>query len=244
MSKLTRQDTMDLIVHYQRTGCNETAEQLIKENMNMIRTIVRKFSPILGVDDMMQQGMMGFYEGLKVFDVERGLALSTFMYRHVYSYVQRWARTFQTVRTNRTTLELHPKARSIIEAYYNEHGVHISSKELATLLGVPHWRASEVLQTMSHYTHSLDAPPLGADDGESSYMDVMPNTGTEISVDDIQLRLAISSLDERERAVIKMHYFDGYGQREIGEHLDLTQTAVSRILKKSHEKLRQLMQEN
>ena len=243
MNKLTRQDTMELLVHYQRTGCNETAEQLIKENMNMIRTIVRKFSPVLGVDDMMQQGMMGFYEGLKVFDVERGLALSTFMYRHVYSYVQRWARTFQTVRTNRTTMELHPKARSIIEAYYNEHGVHISSKELATLLGVPHWRASEVLQTMSHYTHSLDAPTAQGE-GDSTFMDLIPNKDGDLNIESMQLRLAISSLDERERAIIKMYYFDGYGQREIGEHLDLTQTAVSRILKKSHEKLRQLMQES
>ena len=243
MSKLTRQDTMELIVHYQRTGCNETAEQLIKENMNMIRTIVRKFSPVLGVDDMIQQGMMGFYEGLKVFDVERGLAFSTFMYRHVYSYVQRWARTFQTVRTNRTTMELHPRARLVIEAYYNEHGIHISSQELATLLGVPHWRASEVLQTMSHYTHSLDAPTAQGE-GDSTFMELIPNKDGDLNIESMQLRLAISSLDERERAIIKMYYFDGYGQREIGEHLDLTQTAVSRILKKSHEKLRQLMQES
>ena len=96
---------------------------------------------------------------------------------------------------------------------------------------------------MSHYTHSLDAPTAQGE-GDSTFMDLIPNKDGDLNIESMQLRLAISSLDERERAIIKMYYFDGYGQREIGEHLDLTQTAVSRILKKSHEKLRQLMQEN
>lgn len=241
MRKLTRQETMELVVHFQRTGCNETAERLIKENTNLMRKVVKRFSPTLGVDDMMQQAMWGFYDGLKKFDVERGLALSTFMYPQIYGYVQRWARDFQTVKTNRMTLEYHGKAKRIIEEYYNAYGEHISSHDLATHLGVPNWRAIEIIDTLSHYTYSLDAPN-NQDEGETTYLDVLANNDTSLDIESVQLRLALQELSERERTIIKRYYFDGFSQLDIANELGITQTAISRILKKTHQKLYELLQ--
>lgn len=52
---------------------------------------------------------------------------------------------------------------------------------------------------------------------------------------------ALEQLPTKYRAVIHLHYFEGYSAREIAEMLDLSTTAVTTRLARGREKLRNLM---
>lgn len=52
---------------------------------------------------------------------------------------------------------------------------------------------------------------------------------------------ALEQLPTKYRAVIHLHYFEGYSAKEIAEMLDLSTTAVTTRLARGREKLRNLM---
>ena len=53
----------------------------------------------------------------------------------------------------------------------------------------------------------------------------------------------IEDLDERERAVVRMRFFEDLGQPEIAERLGLSQSYVSRLIRRTLEAMRERLQD-
>ena len=53
-----------------------------------------------------------------------------------------------------------------------------------------------------------------------------------------EVRRAIETLGQRQRIMLKLHFFEGLGHAEIAQRLDMTQRSVKRMLIKSYDKLR------
>lgn len=62
------------------------------------------------------------------------------------------------------------------------------------------------------------------------------------SEDDAQVLALLCSLDEKYRAVIQLHYVEGYKINEIAEILGITQAAVKKRLQRGREALRSMME--
>jgi RNA polymerase sigma-B factor len=73
------------------------------------------------------------------------------------------------------------------------------------------------------------APPLGQ---------LLPDTEQRTEVEDLMmLPDLVSSLPDVERAVVVLYYFNGLKQREIGALIGCSQMQVSRLLRRSCERL-------
>ena len=57
------------------------------------------------------------------------------------------------------------------------------------------------------------------------------------------LRRAIDQLDERQREVIRLRFFEGKGQREVAQHIGVSQMTVSRVERQALASLRDALTE-
>ena len=91
---------------------------------------------------------------------------------------------------------------------------------------------------------SLDSPP-GNEPGSfsigrqvSSSEEEDPSQSLERQEVYDQLVAAMSRLNERERTVVTLYFYEGLTLREIGQALQLTEGLISQIIRRSLEKLR------
>ena len=114
--------------------------------------------------------------------------------------------------------------------------------ELAKAAGVEEEEALEALESGRAYTSlSLSAGGGGGDDDD---LDPLESLGTdehqyEVSEDRAILAPGFKVLDERERKILQLRFFDGLTQSQIAQQVGISQMHVSRLIRRSLEKIRE-----
>jgi RNA polymerase sigma-B factor len=129
------------------------------------------------------------------------------------------------------------------DAMTQELGREATNEELAGEMGTTaaHVQATLALSNAQRPA-SLDRP-MGADDESGNHYDVEGSEDRRLAlVDDIvSLSRAIPHLDDRDRRILKMRFWDDLTQAQVAERLDLSQMHVSRLLTRTFASLRQAM---
>ena len=99
----------------------------------------------------------------------------------------------------------------------------------------------EALESGRAYS-SLSLSSSGGGDGEDD-LDPLESIGTEehqyeVSEDRAVLAPGFRALDERERKILQLRFFDGLTQSQIAPHVGISQMHVSRLIRRSLEKIR------
>ncbi len=98
----------------------------------------------------------------------------------------------------------------------------------------------EALESGRAYS-SLSLSTGGGDDDE---LDPLESLGTEehqyeVSEDRAVLAPGFRVLDERERRILHLRFFDGLTQSQIAQQVGISQMHVSRLIRRALEKIRQ-----
>ncbi len=115
--------------------------------------------------------------------------------------------------------------------------------ELAQHLALSEEEVLDGLETAQAYTPvSLDAPCTGVDDASESYLDVLGTDDHDLSLVDASVTVgaAIERLPIRERAILHLRFVEDLTQTEIAERIGVSQMQVSRALRRSLQRLREL----
>ena len=113
--------------------------------------------------------------------------------------------------------------------------------ELAKAAGVEEEEVLEALESGRAYS-SLSLSSGGAqEDGEE--LDPLESIGTEehqyeVSEDRAVLAPGFRVLDERERKILHLRFFEGLTQSQIAQQIGISQMHVSRLIRRSLEKIR------
>src|SRR5207302_4274072 len=88
---------------------------------------------------------------------------------------------------------------------------------------------------------SLSSGGVGGDGDED--LDPLESIGTEehqyeVSEDRAVLAPGFKALDERERKILQLRFFDGLTQSQIAQQVGISQMHVSRLIRRSLEKIR------
>lgn len=78
--------------------------------------------------------------------------------------------------------------------------------------------------------------------GEKKDTPIVEFMSTEDAIPDLDLQIAIENLPEGLNSIIKLKYFYGYSQKEIGNKLDISQPQASRREKKALNMLKEVLQ--
>ena len=234
----------ELLRRYHEGGDTQAREQLIEQYMSLVRSLARRYS-YRGeqLEDLVQIGAIGLIKAIDRFDLSRGVELTTYATPNIIGEIKRHFRDRGwSVRVPRGLQELNIQLSRLVEELTVQHGRSPTIPELAKAASVTDEEVLEALESGRAYTSlSLSAGSGGHDeDGE---LDPLESLGTlehqyEVSEDRAVLAPGFRVLDERERKILHLRFFEGLTQSQIAQQVGISQMHVSRLIRRSLEKIR------
>jgi RNA polymerase sigma-B factor len=233
-----------LLRRYHEQGDLQAREQLIEQYMSLVRSLARRYS-YRGeqLDDLVQIGSIGLIKAIDRFDLSRSVELTTYATPNIIGEIKRhfrdrgWA-----VRVPRGLQELNVKISKLVEQLTVQLGRSPTIPELAKAAGVEEEEVLEALESGRAYTALSLSQGGGQEDGEE--LDPLETLGDiehqyEVSENRAVLAPGFRVLDERERAILHLRFFEGLTQSQIAQQVGISQMHVSRLIRRALEKIRE-----
>jgi RNA polymerase sigma-B factor len=196
-------------------------------------------------EDLVQVASLALVKAIDRFDPDRGTGFATFAIPTILGELRRYFRDCAwSVHVPRAAQERAARVSEAIEQLTTLHGKPPTAPELARYLELS---LDEILDGLcagqAYATKSLDASPepleyeaertvgetLGAEDEHYELIEA-----------DAAVAQALRSLSERERRILRMRFLDEMTQSEIAAQMRLSQMQISRLLRRSLDRLREL----
>jgi RNA polymerase sigma-B factor len=234
-------DDRALLRRYHEEGDASARELLVERHLPLVRSLARRYAGRgEALEDIEQVGAIGLIKAIDRYELDRDVALTTYATPNVVGEIKRhfrdkgWA-----IRVPRALQELNAKMSGTIEALTVKLGRSPTIQEIATQLETTGEQVLEALEAGSAYAPaSLSSGPT-----EDSELDPMETIGTEDTEferadERASLEPALASLPEREREILRMRFEDGLTQTQIAERVGISQMHVSRLIRKSIDRMR------
>ena len=228
-------------------GDNSARDALLIENLNLVHHVARQLSKSLAVeadfDELVSAGTMGLMTAVKSFDARRGLAFSTFAVPRIRGSILDELR-----RQDHVPRSVRRKARDISrarEVLMRALGRMPEDSEVAHQLGTDVqtlWRWQAEIEGSVHL--SLTATAGDDDSTVPTRVELLGNdeesADERLSREDevALMREAILRLNDQERTVLSLYYFEDLKSAEIADVLGISESRVSQIRSKALGRLR------
>jgi RNA polymerase sigma-B factor len=235
---LDRSQTAELFASYRATGDRRVRNQIVELYRDVAEYYVKRYSRRgVPADDLRQVSLLTILRAVDRFDPEHGVEFSTFASRTVDGELKRYFRDRTwTVRPPRRSQELHLALRKTEEELTQRLGRSPTVAELARELDETVDHVLEALEAgVAHQATSIDQSPVGEDSDASRRSERMLSR-TEPGFSHVDRRMIITELleglPERDRQVIEMRFFQNRTQEEIATEIGVSQSYLSRILRR------------
>jgi RNA polymerase sigma-B factor len=233
-----------LLRRYHEQGDLAARAQLIEQYMSLVRSLARRYS-YRGeqLEDLVQIGAIGLIKAIDRFDLDRGVELTTYATPNIIGEIKRHFRDKGwSVRVPRGLQELNVQLSRLIEQLTVQLGRSPTISELAKAASVEEEEVLEALESGRAYS-SLSLSSGGGQD-EDGDLDPLESIGEveheyEVSEDRAVLEPGFRVLDDRERTILHLRFFKGLTQSQIAAQVGISQMHVSRLIRRSLEKIRE-----
>ena len=233
-------DTTIALIKRAQSGDDGAKEELVKENIPLVKSVVKRFNGRGEYDDLMQLGAIGFIKAIQNFDETYGVRFSTYAVPMISGEIKRFLRDDGAVKVSRWAKTLAQKINVFIDEKLKSGEKEPTVDEIAQNFGV---EAEQVVFAMDtgHYLLSLSSTV--GDDDVMLEDKIVGDRSPDEDLDKIMLKDCIEDLPEREKKVIILRYFRDKTQSEIAAELGVSQVQVSRIECKVLQKLKEKLVE-
>lgn len=239
MEKTDSEDNLTLIAKAQN-GDRAAMEQLISQNMGLVKNIARRFmGRNTEYEDLVQIGTIGMLKAAKSFDISFGTVFSTYAVPLIIGEIRRFLRDDGMIKVSRDVRKKGTAIMKAKEEFIRAHQREPKISELSELCGMSSEDIVYALDAVCP-VYSLQETIGGEEDG-TTLESLTPASENEIEnmTDKLALSEAIAKLDERSRQIVILRFYKDMSQQQTAEILGITQVKVSREEKKIFEFLRQ-----
>ena len=235
--------TQELLIEAAATDGDERTgllQQVVLLNRSIADALARRYADRgADPDDLNQIAYLALVMAANRFDPHRGFDFLAFAVPTIRGEIQRHFRdSAWAIRPTRQLQELHTELISLQPAMTQELGRVPTTAELAERLEVAPDKLNEVraVDNAGFYSPlSLDAAVQETGERRTAKRRLTDYIGAEDSgMDRVEARSmvvpAIAGLDERQRLVLRLRFYDELSQKRIGERIGVSQMQVSRIL--------------
>ncbi|MCI8422575.1 MAG: RNA polymerase sporulation sigma factor SigG [Lawsonibacter sp.] len=238
---LKSEETQELLLRA-KAGDQEARERLIAGNLRLVLSVIQRFTNRgENVDDLFQVGCIGLIKAIDNFNTDLDVKFSTYGVPMIVGEIRRYLRDNSAMRVSRAMRDTAYKVLQAKEAYMVQHQREPSVEEISKILGIKRedvvFALDAILEPVSLYE------PVYSDNGDTiCVMDQVKDNknSDEVWLEHIALKEAVSHLNERERKILAMRFFQGKTQMEVSAEIGISQAQVSRLEKNA---LRQIRKE-
>ncbi|MCI8711045.1 MAG: RNA polymerase sporulation sigma factor SigG [Ruminococcus sp.] len=240
---LSEQEKEALFVRI-KDGDEEAREEYIKGNLRLVLSVIKRFGGSSeNADDLFQIGCVGLMKAVDNFDPSREVKFSTYAVPMIIGEIRRYLRDNSSpIRVSRSLRDTAYKAIYAKESYMKKHMKEPTVQEIAQEIGISKedvvFALDAIQSPMSLYE------PVYSDGGDTLYvMDQVSDKKSreENWVEELSLEAAMERLNERERYIIRLRFFEGKTQMEVADEIQISQAQVSRLEKNALKVMKQYL---
>ena len=224
---------MDVLLRRAKLGDADARQQLIEGNLRLVLSVIQRFDKRgENPDDLFQVGCIGLIKAIANFDPDKQVKFSTYGVPMIAGEVRRYLRDNSAIRVSRSIRDVAYRVLQCKDALTGSLDREPTLEEIARALELPTEEVSQALDAVCAPVSLYD--PVYADGGDPlTVMDQVRDTrNTEEGwMDHITLQNAFQALNDREKQILSLRFYDGKTQMEVAGTLGISQAQVSRLEK-------------
>jgi RNA polymerase sigma factor for flagellar operon FliA len=230
--------------HHVQSGGNEA---LVAEHANLVKRIafhlMNRLPDHVQVDDLIQSGMIGLLDAIRLFDASHGASFETYAGIRI-----RGAMLDELRRNDWTPRSVHRRHREIAQAVRDieaQTGAEAKDSDVCVKLGMS---LDEYFDAINDFAQVRLTPLDHSGEDHDETQDIADHSNQpdqHLSQERFSADLAehIAALPERERLVMSLYYVDELNQKEIGAVLGVSESRVCQIQSKAILRLKSALQD-
>src|SRR5215217_1293824 len=232
-----------LLLRYHEEGDLDAREELVLRFMPLARQLASRYRHAgEALEDLVQVACLGLLKAVDRYEPQRGDGFTRYAVPTMLGELKRHFRDKGwSVHVPRATQELVLKVSEALGTLPAKLSRSPRPRDVAKAVGAPVEDVLEAMEAATAYeATSLDAPRPGDDDdgawtwGESVSVE---EPGYELVEIGETLRGTLEALPERERMILRLRFEHDLTQAEIAERVGVSQMHVSRLLRRSLDRL-------
>jgi len=258
--KVLSEKEKEMLLKKVKEGDDDARNQLISGNLRLVLSVIQKFTRRCdSPDDLFQVGCVGLIKAVDNFDISQNVKFSTYAVPMIIGELRRYLRDNNMIRVSRSVRDLAYKALGEREQLTTLLGRDPTISEITTSVNRRRMEQSEEKEISSlspvsekEVQQALDAvidpvslyDPIYSDGGDSIYlMDQIydQKSNDENWIENIALEEAVKNLNEREKSILKLRFYQGKTQMEVAGEIGISQAQVSRLEKGALIRIRKQM---
>lgn len=216
-----------------QAGERSAREELINGNLRLVLSVIQRFNNRGEyVDDLFQVGCIGLMKAIDNFDLSQNVKFSTYAVPMIIGEIRRYLRDNNPLRVSRSLRDIAYKALQVRDALISRNSKEPTVAEIAEELKVPREEVVFALDAIQEPISLFE--PIYHDGGDPIF--VMDQISDERHMDGqwlegLSIKEAMSKLNDREKLILEMRFFEGRTQMEVAEEIGISQAQVSRLEK-------------
>lgn len=216
-----------------RDGNTEARETFIRGNLRLVLSVIQRFNNRgENVDDLFQVGCIGLIKAIDNFDLGQNVRFSTYAVPMIIGEIRRYLRDNNSIRVSRSLRDIAYRALQVRDRLVSENNKEPTVSQIAKELDVPREEVVFALDAIQDPVSLFE--PIYHDGGDAIY--VMDQISDNKNVDDswlenISIKEAMKKLNDREKLILTLRFFDGRTQMEVADEIGISQAQVSRLEK-------------
>lgn len=228
-----KENEMRKLLYRMKDGDNESREKFIKGNLRLVLSVIQRFNNRgENVDDLFQVGCIGLIKAIDNFDLNQNVKFSTYAVPMIIGEIRRYLRDNNSIRVSRSLRDIAYRALQIRDKLIGENNKEPTISQIAKELQVPREEVVFALDAIQDPVSLFE--PIYHDGGDAIY--VMDQISDNKNLDDswlenIAIKEAMKKLNDREKLILNLRFFDGRTQMEVADEIGISQAQVSRLEK-------------
>ena len=216
-----------------QNGDDSSRDDFIKGNLRLVLSVIQRFNNRgENADDLFQVGCIGLMKAINNFDLSQNVRFSTYAVPMIIGEIRRYLRDNNSIRVSRSLRDIAYKALMARDKLVNENNKEPTISQIAKELNIPREEVVFALDAIQDPVSLFE--PIYHDGGDAIYvMDQIKDTKNidDSWLEDISIKEAMKKLNNREKLILNLRFFDGRTQMEVAEEIGISQAQVSRLEK-------------
>ncbi|WP_257352376.1 RNA polymerase sporulation sigma factor SigG [Pseudalkalibacillus decolorationis] len=224
---------MRVLFAQMQDGDLSAREKLVNGNLRLVLSVIQRFNNRGEyVDDLFQVGCIGLMKSIDNFDLGQNVKFSTYAVPMIIGEIRRYLRDNNPIRVSRSLRDIAYKALQVRDKIVSKESREPKPHEIARELGVTKEEVVFALDAIQDPVSLFE--PIYNDGGEPIFvMDQISDDKNKDYqwIEEIALREAMTRLNQREKLILTMRFFQGKTQMEVADEIGISQAQVSRLEK-------------